>query len=137
MKQPKYAALFLATTLAFGGIAPSTIVNAETTEDVTAPDAPVLSAPLHTSTTLTITGEVAAKAEILINGKTYVRTILEGGEAVFKMSPQSVGKVIDVRLVDANGNISETTRAIVAEDPEARSAPVARSKTFFAYGLRR
>lgn len=130
MKQPKYAALFLATTLAFGGIAPSTIVNAETSEDVTAPDAPVLSAPLHTSTALTITGEVAAKAEIMINGKTYVRTILEGGEAVFKMSPQSVGKVIDVRLVDASGNISETTRAIVAEDPDARpDAPVIKPLT--------
>lgn len=130
MKQPKYAALFLAATLAFGGIAPSTIVNAETSEDVTAPDAPVLSAPYHTSTSLTITGEVAAKAEILINGKTYIRTILEGGEAVFKMSPQSVGKVIDVRLVDASGNISETTRAIVAEDPEARpDAPVIKPLT--------
>ncbi|MGA9467480.1 MAG: hypothetical protein WBV10_07615, partial [Exiguobacterium marinum] len=130
MKQPKYAALFLATTLALGGIVPSTVVNAETVEDVTAPDAPVLSAPLHTSNSLTIAGEVAAKAEIMINNKTYVRTILEGGEAVFKMSPQSVGKVIDVRLVDASGNISETTRAIVAEDPEARpDAPVIKPLT--------
>ena len=68
MKQPKYIALFLAGTLAFGGVLPSTVVKAETTEDVIAPNAPVLSAPLHTSTSLTITGEVGAKAEIVING---------------------------------------------------------------------
>lgn len=130
MKQPKYLALFLAGTLALGGIAPSAVVNAETTEDVTAPDTPVLSAPLHTSSSLTITGEIGTKAEILINGKTYVRLVQDNGEAIFRMSPQSVGKVIDVRLVDASGNISETARAIVAEDPAARpAAPVIKPLT--------
>ncbi|MCT4781725.1 MULTISPECIES: Ig-like domain-containing protein [Exiguobacterium] len=97
----------------------------EVAADVTAPNAPVVSAPLHTSTTLTIQGEVGAKAEILIAGKTYERVIRTNGEAVFSMSPQPVGRIIDVRLVDASGNVSETTRVIVAEDASARpAAPV-------------
>lgn len=121
MKQPKHLALFLAGTLVFGGFTPA-YVSASTTVDVTAPTAPVVSAPFHTSTELVISGEVGAKAEIVINGKTYVRTVLESGSATFKMSPQSVGKVIDVRLVDASGNASKTTRVIVAEDPSARPA---------------
>ncbi|RHB49638.1 Ig-like domain-containing protein [Exiguobacterium sp. AM39-5BH] len=129
MKQPKHLALFLAGTLAFGGFTPA-YVSASTTVDVTAPSAPTVSAPLHTSTELVISGEVGAKAEIVINGKTYVRTVLESGSATFKMSPQSVGKVIDVRLVDASGNASDVTRVIVAEDASARpSAPVVKSVT--------
>ncbi|TCI71227.1 hypothetical protein EVJ22_08010 [Exiguobacterium sp. SH0S7] len=129
MKQPKHLALFLAGTLVFGGFTPA-YVSAATTVDVTAPTAPVVSAPLHTSTELVISGEVGAKAEIMINSKTYVRTILESGSATFKMSPQSVGKVIDVRLVDASGNASETTRVIVAEDASARpAAPVVKPVT--------
>ncbi|MCT4794801.1 Ig-like domain-containing protein [Exiguobacterium alkaliphilum] len=129
MKQPKYLALFLAGTLVFGGFAPA-YVSASTTVDVTAPTAPVVSAPLHTSTSLTIEGEVGAKAEIVINGKTYVRTVLEGGLATFNMAPQSVGKVIEVRLVDASGNASDVTRVVVAEDPAARPAtPVVKPVT--------
>ncbi|WP_114166966.1 Ig-like domain-containing protein [Exiguobacterium sp. TNDT2] len=121
MKQPKHLALFLAGTLVFGGFTPA-YVSASTTVDVTAPVAPTVSAPLHTSTELVISGEVGAKAEIVINSKTYVRTILESGSATFKMAPQSVGKIIDVRLVDASGNASKTTRVIVAEDATARPA---------------
>lgn len=129
MKQPKHLALFLAGALAFGGVLPAA-VNAEPSVDVTAPDAPVLSAPLHTSRSLTITGEIGSTAEIIINNKTYTRTVQDNGEAVFRMMPQSVGKVIDVRLVDASGNISEETRTIVAEDPEARpAAPVIKPLT--------
>lgn len=129
MKQAKYASLFLAGTLIFGGIAP-VYVSASTTVDVTAPAAPTLSAPLHTSTELVISGEVGAKAEIVINGKTYVRTILEAGSATFKMAPQSVGKTIDVRLVDASGNASAVTRVIVGEDPSARpAAPIVKPVT--------
>lgn len=97
----------------------------EVEADVTAPDAPVVSAVFHTSTSLTIKGEVGAKAEILISGKTYERIIRTNGEAIFTMSPQPVGRVIDVRLVDASGNVSETTTIVVAEDATARpKAPV-------------
>ncbi|TCI57341.1 hypothetical protein EVJ24_00765 [Exiguobacterium sp. SH1S21] len=128
MKQPKYLALFLAGTLVIGGFTP-TFVAAEggttTVADVTAPAAPVVAAPFHTSTSLTIQGEIGAKAEILVAGKTYERVIRTNGEAVFTMSPQPVGRVIDVRLVDASGNASAVTRVIVAEDPAARpAAPV-------------
>ncbi|MDX5426058.1 MAG: Ig-like domain-containing protein, partial [Exiguobacterium sp.] len=97
----------------------------EAEADVTAPDAPIVSAVLHTSTSLTIKGEVGARAEILVAGKTYERVIRTNGEAIFTMSPQPVGRVIDVRLVDASGNVSETTTVVVAEDATARpKAPV-------------
>ena len=64
MKQPKFVALFLTGALVFSGIAPS-YVAAETdpvAEDMTAPAAPVVSVPLDTSTSVTIGGEVGAKA---------------------------------------------------------------------------
>ena len=129
MKQPKYASIFLAGALVFGGFTAAT-PTAYAAVDTVAPEAPVVSSPLHTSTSLTIQGEVGAKAEIVINGKTYVRTILESGQAVFKMAPQSVGKVIDVALVDASNNKSDVTRVIVAEDAAARpAAPVIRPTT--------
>ena len=127
MKQPKYLSLFLAGTLVLGGFAP-TFVAAETNEtvvDTTAPEAPVVETPLHTSTSLKITGEVGTKAEILVANKTYERVVRSTGEAIFTMSPQPVGRVITVRLVDANGNVSEETSVVVAEDPEQRpEAPV-------------
>lgn len=121
MKQPKYASIFLAGALVFGGFT-TAAPTAHAAVDTVAPSAPIVSSPLHTSTSLTIQGEVGAKAEIVINGKTYVRTVLANGEAIFKMSPQSVGKVIDVTLVDASNNKSDVTRVIVAEDPAARPA---------------
>ena len=131
MKQPKYLSLFLAGTLLIGSFSPSFVEAEGDTEtvdtpetqvevDVTAPDAPILSAPLHTSTSLIIKGEVGAKAEIAVAGKTYERMIRTNGEAIFTMSPQPVGRIIDVRLVDASGNVSEKTTAIVAEDAAAR-----------------
>ncbi|QUP87767.1 hypothetical protein KD909_03265 [Exiguobacterium sp. PFWT01] len=115
MKQPKFVALFLTGALVFSGIAPS-YVAAETdpvAEDVTAPAAPVVSVPLDTSTSVTIGGEVGAKALILINNKTYERVISADGQATFTMAPQTAGKTIDVRLVDGAGNVSDVTQVIV------------------------
>lgn len=117
MKQPKYFALFLAGTLVLGGFTSSYVAaeSGTTVEDVTAPTAPVVSTPLDTSTSLTIAGEVGAKALILINKKTYERTITADGQAVFTMAPQVAGNTIEVKLVDASGNVSEPTRVVVAK----------------------
>lgn len=95
-------------------------------EDTTAPEAPVVSTPLNTSTSLTIKGEVGTKATILVSGKTYERVIRTNGEAIFTMSPQPVGRSIEVRLVDASGNVSGATTVVVKEDPASvrPAAPV-------------
>lgn len=132
MKQPKYLSLLLAGTLVLGFAPTFSSAETNTTSVVNeaAPAAPVVSAPLHTSTSLVIKGEAGLKAEIMINGKVYVRTIQSSGEATFTMSAQSVGKIIDVRLVNASNVASEVTRVIVAEDAAARpSTPVLKPVT--------
>lgn len=128
MNHSSYLKLFLAGSLivspllplqaqAEGSLEQPPVVE---TVDVTAPLAPVVSTPLHTSTSLVIEGEAGTKALIGINSKVYTRVITEAGTAQFKMSPQSVGKRISVSLIDAAGNISEATEVVVAVDPAAR-----------------
>lgn len=109
-------------------------VGAETSEDLIPPEEPILSELVNTSTSLIIKGEPGTKAEITIEPQIYTTTIKdynlsrrlphrhyermiqENGEAIFRMSPQGSGTRIFVRLVDGNGNESETVTANVHRD---------------------
>ena len=130
MNHSSYLKLFLAGSLIVSPLLPLQAQAEGSTEeppvvetvDVTAPLAPVVSTPLHTSKSLVIEGEAGTTALIGINSKVYTRVVTEAGTAQFNMSPQSVGKRISVSLRDAAGNVSETTEVVVAVDPTARPA---------------
>lgn len=130
MNHSSYLKLFLAGSLIVSPLVPLQAQAEGSTEeapvvetvDVTAPLAPVVSTPLHTSTSLVIEGEAGTTALIGINSKVYTRVVTEAGTAQFNMSPQSVGKRISVSLRDAAGNVSEATEVVVAVDPSARPA---------------
>lgn len=131
MNHSSYLKLFLAGSLIVSPLLPlQAQAEGSTTEeppvvetvDVTAPLAPVVSTPLHTSKSIVIEGEAGTTALIGINSKVYTRVVTEAGTVQFNMSPQSVGKVISVSLRDAAGNVSETTQVVVAVDPAARPA---------------
>ncbi|EUJ23149.1 hypothetical protein PGRAN_09461 [Listeria grandensis FSL F6-0971] len=95
------------------GGASSQIVT-KTVQDVTAPEAPVVSPVLNTDTTVKGTGEVGATATATLpNGSKAEAVVGMDGKFSITIPAQAVGSKISVTLTDAANNTSAATEVTV------------------------